>query len=172
MSWQDVTRSSLFSDVKECGTKRAINFLSLKSSFRIWRTTVFGMLKNSAIIFYAIRRSFLNKSAIAAMFTSVRVNFGRPPVSSSTTSSLPPRNREYHLKTFDRFRASFPLAFRTNTSVSVADRPAWKQNLMATLCPFPQSMTYKENCLYKTSYNSYTVEGKQTKLGVWTDVGW
>ena len=98
MSWQDVTRSSLFSDVKECGTKRAINFLSLKSSFRIWRTTVFGMLKNSAIIFYAIRRSFLNKSAIAAMFTSVRVNFGRPPVSSSTTSSLPPRNREYQLK--------------------------------------------------------------------------
>jgi len=30
----------------------------------------------------------------------------------------------------------------------------------------------KENCLYKKSYNSYTVEYKQTKLGVWTDVGW
>jgi hypothetical protein len=26
--------------------------------------------------------------------------------------------------------------------------------------------------LYRTSYNLYTVEDKQTKLGVWTDVGW
>jgi hypothetical protein len=42
---------------------------------------------------------------------------------------------------------------------------------MATLCSFPQSITYKENWLYKTSYNSYTVENKRTKLGVWTDVG-
>jgi len=31
-------------------------------------------------------------------------------------------------------------------------------------------MTYKENSLYKTSYNSYTAEDKQTKLGVRTDV--
>jgi hypothetical protein len=45
-------------------------------------------------------------------------------------------------------------AFCTNTSVSVADRPALKQNFMATLCSFPPSMTYKENRLYKTSYNS------------------
>jgi len=27
-------------------------------------------------------------------------------------------------------------------------------------------MTYKENWLYKTSYNSYIVEDKQTKLGM------
>jgi len=33
-------------------------------------------------------------------------------------------------------------------------------------------MTYKENWLYMTSYNSYTVEAKQTELGVWMDVGW
>jgi len=108
MSWQDVTRSSLCSGVKECGTKRAHNFLFPKSSFRIRRTTVLGMFKNSAIIFYTIRRSFLTKSATATMFTSVRVNFGRPPLSSSSTSYLPPRNRGYHLKTFDQFRASFP----------------------------------------------------------------
>jgi len=37
---------------------------------------------------------------------------------------------------------------------------------MATLCLFPPSLTYKENRLYKTSYNSCTVEDKQTKLGV------
>jgi hypothetical protein len=40
------------------------------------------------------------------------------------------------------------------------------------LCSFPQSMTYKENWLCKTSYNSYTVKDKQKKLGVWTDVSW
>ena len=79
-----------------------------KSSFRIRTTTVLGMLKDSTIILDAIRRSFLTKSATAAMFTSVRVDFGRPSLSSSSTSSLPSRNREYHLKTFDRVRFSFP----------------------------------------------------------------
>jgi len=108
MSWQDVTRSSLCSGVKQCGTKRAHNFLFPKSSFRIRRTTVLGMFKDSAIILDAIRRSFLTKSATAAMFTPVRVYFGRPHLSSSSSSSLPSRNREYHLKSFDRFRASFP----------------------------------------------------------------
>jgi hypothetical protein len=84
------------------------------------------MFKDSAIILDVIRWSFLTKSATAAMFTSVRVNFGQPPILSSSTSSLPSRNQEYHLKTFDWFRASFPQAFCTNTSVSVADRPALK----------------------------------------------
>ena len=65
MFWQDVTRSSLCSGVEECGRKRAYNFLFPKSSLRI-RTTVLGMLKDSAIILYAIRRSFLTKSATAA----------------------------------------------------------------------------------------------------------
>ena len=108
MSWQDVTRSSLCPGVKTCGTKCAHNFLFPKSSSRIRRTTVFGMFKDSAIIIDAIRQFFFTKSATAAMFTSVWVDFGRPPLSSSSTSSLPSRNREYHLKTFDRFRASFP----------------------------------------------------------------
>jgi hypothetical protein len=57
ISWQDVTRSSLCSGVKECGTKCAHNFLFPKSSFRIQKT-VLGMLKNSAIILSVIRRSF------------------------------------------------------------------------------------------------------------------
>jgi hypothetical protein len=120
-----------------------------KSSFRIRRTTFLGMFKDSAIILDAIRRSFLNKSAAAAaaaaMFTLVRVDFGQPLLSSSSTSSLPSRNCEYQLKTFYRFRASFPSAFCTYTSVSVADRPDLKQNFMATLCSFPPSMTYREN---------------------------
>jgi hypothetical protein len=76
--------------------------------FRIQRTTVFGVFKDSAFIFYSIRRSFFTKSATAAMFTAVRVNFGRPHLSSSSTSFIRSRNREYHLKTFDRFTASFP----------------------------------------------------------------
>jgi len=59
-----------------------------KSSVRIQRTTVLGMYIDSAIILDVIRQSFLTKSATAAMFTSVQVNFG-------------------HLKTFDWFRNSF-----------------------------------------------------------------
>jgi len=108
MSWRDVIRSSLSSGVKECETKRAHNFLFPKSYFRIGRTGVLGKFKDSAIVLDAIGRSLLPKSATAAMFTSVRVDFERPPLSSSSTSSLPSWNPEYHLKTFDRFRASFP----------------------------------------------------------------
>jgi len=108
MSWQDVTQSSLCSGVKECGTKHAHSFLFPISSVRIRSTTVLGMFKDSAIILDAIWWSFLTKSATAAMFSSISVNFGQLPLSSSSTSSLPSQNREYHLKTFDQSRASFP----------------------------------------------------------------
>jgi hypothetical protein len=85
-----------------------------------------GDVKDSAVILDVIRRSFLTKSATAAMFTSIQIDFGWPPLSSST-SSLQSRNREYNLKLFDQFRASFPLAFCTNTGVSITERPALKQ---------------------------------------------
>jgi len=45
-------------------------------------------------------------------------------------------------KKFDWFRASFPQAFGINTSVSVADRLALKQNFITTFCSFLPSMTY------------------------------
>jgi hypothetical protein len=54
MSRQDVTRSSICSGVKECGTKPAHNFLFPKSSFRIPRTIVLWMFKDSDIILDAI----------------------------------------------------------------------------------------------------------------------
>jgi hypothetical protein len=76
----------------------AHNIFFPKSSFTIRRTRVLGIFKDSTIILDAIRRSFLTKLKAAAMFTSVRVDFGRPPLSSSSTSSLPSRNREYYLK--------------------------------------------------------------------------
>ena len=58
MPWQEVTGSSLCLGVKDCGTEFAHNFLFPKSSFRIRRTTVLGMLEDSAVILDAIRRSF------------------------------------------------------------------------------------------------------------------
>jgi len=84
-SWQDVTWSFFCSGAEECGTKLAHNFLFHKSSFRIRRTHVMGMFKHFPIILDAIRRSLLNKSTTAAMSTSVRVDFGRLSLSSSST---------------------------------------------------------------------------------------
>ena len=144
MVWQDVTRSSLCSGVKECGSKRAHNFLFPKSSFRSEDLKTWWCSKILLSFLVRFDGHCLTKTATAAMFTSVRADFGWPPLSSSSASSLPSRNREYHLKRFDRFRASFPSVFCANTSVSVADRPALKQNFMASLCSFPPSMMYKK----------------------------
>jgi hypothetical protein len=79
-----------------------------KSSFKIRKTTVFGMFRDSAIVLGSIRRSFWTISATAEMFTSIRVDFARPFLSSFSTSYLPSLNQEYHLKSIDCFRASFP----------------------------------------------------------------
>ena len=96
MSWQDVTRSSLCSGVKESGTKRAHNFLFPKSSFRIRRNTVLGIFTDYIFILYAIRRSILTKSATAAIFyltssrfwmaTSLVIFYQLPSVSKSRIS--------------------------------------------------------------------------------------
>ena len=63
-------------------------FLFPKSSFRIQRTTVLGMFQDSVIILDVIQRSFLTNSATAAMFTPVRVDFGWPPLLSSSPASF------------------------------------------------------------------------------------
>jgi hypothetical protein len=74
MPWQDVTRSSFCSGLKEPGTKRAHNFLFPKSSFRIRR--ILGHVQRFCYHSAAIRLSFFSKSTRAAMFTSDRVDFG------------------------------------------------------------------------------------------------
>ena len=89
MTWQGESLPSLCSGVKEYGTKHL----------------VLGIFKGSAIFLDVIRRSFVTKLATAGVFTSVRVDFGRPLLSSLSTCFLPAQNREYHLKTIDRFTA-------------------------------------------------------------------
>jgi hypothetical protein len=119
-----------------------------------------GMFKDSAIILDAIRRLFLTKSATEEMFTSESILDGHHfyQLPSVTKSRIPPTN-------VWSVQSLIPINLCTNTSVFVADRPALKQNFVATPCSSPPSMTYKENWLY-------TVEDTQTKLGVWTDDGW
>jgi len=82
---------------------------------------VLGMFKYSAILDAIWRSFFPNQWQQQCL---VRLDFGHPPLSSSSTSSIPSRNREYHLIIYDRFRTSLPQAFCTNTSVCVADRPS------------------------------------------------
>ena len=119
-----------------------------------------GCSRDSAIIIDAIRRSFLTKSATAAMFTSVRVSFGRTPLSSPSTSSLLSWNWEYHLKTFDRFRA-----FCMNTSMSVTYRLALKQNFVATAVHFRHPWHIK-----KTDFTSQVITDTLSKINKWNSV--
>ena len=164
MFWQDVTWSSCCSDVKECGTKRAHNFLFPKSSFRIQRITVLGMFKDS-IILDAIRRSFLTKSATAAMFTSVRVDFGWPPLSSSFTSSLPSQNREYQLKSWI---SSEPLSHNPFVPILVfLSQIDWLWNkILSQLCiHFCHPWHIK-----KTDCTRQVITRKMSKINKWNSV--
>ena len=95
MSWQAVTRSSLCSGVKKCGTKCAHNFLFPKSSFRIRRSlgdvqrfcyhswcdsmAIFDQISNSSNVYLGLSRFWMATSLIIIY-------------------QLPSRNREYHLK--------------------------------------------------------------------------
>jgi hypothetical protein len=63
------------------------------------------MFKDCASILDAIWHAFLTKLGTTALFPSAQVDFGQPPLSSFSTSSLLPQNREYHQKIFDQFRA-------------------------------------------------------------------
>jgi hypothetical protein len=66
--------AAMWAGALSCNKK---NSREQKSSFRIRRTTVLGIFKDSAIIIDAIRQSLLTKlGAKAAMFTSVLVDFG------------------------------------------------------------------------------------------------
>jgi hypothetical protein len=86
-NWQ--TLSALWVGALSCNKKKS---REQKSSLRIRRTAILGMFKDSAIILDAFLRSFLTKSAAAEICASVRVDFGRPPL-PSFTSSHPSRNR-------------------------------------------------------------------------------
>ena len=91
------------------------------------------MFKDSAIIFYAIQLSFFynisNSSNVylsSSRFwtgTSVAIFYQLPFVSKLRM----PRKNVWSVQSV------IPISIFTNTSVSVPDRPALKQNFMATL---------------------------------------
>jgi len=105
-------------------------------------TVIFDQISNSNNVYLSSGRFWTA--------TSLVIFYQFPSVSKSR---IPPKN-------FWSVQSFIPISLCTSTSVSAANRPTMKQNFMATLCSFPPPMTYKENRLYKTSYNSYTVEDK------------
>jgi hypothetical protein len=97
--------------------------------FRFRKTTVLGVFKDSVIILDAILRLYSIKSA--AMFTSVGVDFGRPPHPSCSTSSLPARNHEYHLIFF---YITWTMHFyMVNEIATNAKYKKWKSQYNATI---------------------------------------
>jgi hypothetical protein len=94
--------------VSRIGEQNVHTIFSFPEPLSESETTVLGMFMDYALILDAIRRSFPIKSRTAAKCTSVRVDFGPPPLSWCSSSSLSSLNQEYHLKTFERFTAWFP----------------------------------------------------------------
>jgi hypothetical protein len=96
MSWQDVTRSFLCSDVKECGTKRARSFpnpLSESEELHSWDVQRFcyHSLCDSTFIFDHISNSsnFYLSSSRFWTATSLVIFYQVPSVSKSR---IPPKN--------------------------------------------------------------------------------
>jgi hypothetical protein len=128
-----------------------------------------GMLKDSAIILDAIRRSFFDQiSNSSNVYRSSSLI-----LDGNLSRHLLPATFRLEIKntTYKRLIRSQPHSHKPFTPILVflsqIDR-LWNK-ILRQLSSFPPSMTYKETRLYKTSYNSYNVEDKQTKLGVWTD---
>jgi hypothetical protein len=100
------------------------------------------------------------------MFTSVPVDFGRPHLSSSSTSSLPSRNPT----TYKRLIGSEPHSHKPFAPILVFLSQIgrlWNRILWQLSVHLGHPWRIKKTDF--TSYNSYTVEDKQTKLGVWMD---
>ena len=98
ISWQDVTRPSLCTCVKECGTQRAHNSFFPKSSFRIRRTANFEIYKDyyhswwdSTVIFDKISNSgnVYHSSNESGKATSLVFFYQLP---SDFKSRIPPKN--------------------------------------------------------------------------------
>jgi hypothetical protein len=97
MSWQDVTRSSFLLRCQGVRNKTCTH-LSLSQ-------ILFQNPKNYSLgdVLRFCYHSWCDSTAIFDQISNssdvyLRVAFGRPPLSSSCTSSLPSKNREYHLK--------------------------------------------------------------------------
>jgi hypothetical protein len=87
-----------------------------KDSAVILDAVIFDQISNSSNVYLSSSRFWT--------VTSLVIFYQLPSVSKAR---IPP-------KTFNRFRASFPYAFCAIVIVSVAGRPALRQNFMATLC--------------------------------------
>ena len=117
MSWQDVIRSSLCSGVKECGTKRAHNFLS-PSQILFQNPTNYslGDVQRFCYHYWWIRRSFFKQISNSSNVYLSSSRFWTVTLSSSSTSPLPSRNREYHLK---RLFSSEPYSHKSFAPILV-----------------------------------------------------
>jgi hypothetical protein len=102
MSLQDVTLSSLSSGVEKTMNT---NFSFL---FQNPKNYSLGDVQRFCYHSWCISTVIFDQISNSSNVSSVRVDFGRPALSSSSTSSLRSRNLEYHVNTFHRFRASFP----------------------------------------------------------------
>jgi hypothetical protein len=76
--------------------------------------------------------------------------------------------------TSKRFIGSQPHSHKPFVPILIllSQRDRHGNEILWQVCTFLPSMMYKETWLNKTSYNSHTVDDKQTKLGLCTDVGW
>jgi hypothetical protein len=89
------------------------------------------------------------------MFTSAWVNFGRPPLSSSPTCSLPSKNGEYNLKSLIGSQPHSRKPFAPIlVFLSQIDR-LWNKILWLLSVHFCRTWYTKKTAF--TSYNSYNV---------------
>ena len=152
------------------------NPLSESEELQSW-----GMFKDSAIIIDAIRRSFLpnqQQEQCLPQFESIldghlsrhllRASF-RLEIENTTLKRL--IGSEPH-----SYKPFAPILLFPSQRDRLWNKILWQLSVLFhhpwLIKKIPPSMMYKENWLYKRSCNSYTVEDKQSKLGVWTDVVW
>jgi hypothetical protein len=144
MSWQDVTWSSLCTGVKECGTKRAHNFLFPKSSFRIQRTIVLGTLKillsflmrfyghfwpnsNSSSVHLSSSRCWTATSLVVFYKLPSILKSRIPPQNVSSVHSLIPISLLHQYECFCHWQTSFETKFYGNSLFISTIHDEWRK---------------------------------------------
>ena len=153
-----------------CGTNRQATFLLHKPSTKIWR--IFSLLTPNwtAIILAFTPCSSYIRFLNFEMSPSLRIENGRPGLSSSSIAPTPHLNRAYHLNICARDKQLSPYTFLINSTASATVFPEFKTEFIVRSLLYVATVTTSSHYLH--SMAPYFLSGSAWGVAVLPDYRW